>query len=31
MKILRNQKMWDDKNQWKLLVRKYMKYYGVKL
>lgn len=26
-KILRNREMWDDKEKWHLLVKKYMKYY----
>ena len=30
-KILRNQKMWNDKNKWPLLIKKYMKYYQVKM
>lgn len=30
-RILPNRKMWDDKEKWPLLVRKYMKYYKVKM
>ena len=30
-RILPNQKMWDDKKKWPLLIRKYMKYYKVKI
>ena len=30
-KILKNHKLWDDKEKWPLLIRKYMKYYEVKI
>ena len=30
-KILCNQKMWDDKSKWPMLIRKYMKYYQLKM
>ena len=30
-RILPNQKLWDDKEKWPLLIRKYMRYYKVKL
>lgn len=30
-RILPNRKMWDDKEKWPLLIRKYMNYYKVKM
>lgn len=30
-RIMRNRKLWDDKEEWPYLVEKYMKYYDVSL
>ena len=30
-KMIPNQKLWDDKKKWHLLVRKYMEYYKLKM
>lgn len=30
-RILPNQKMWDDKEKWPLLIKKYQKKYNVRL
>ena len=30
-KILHNQEMWDNQNKWPILVKKYLKQYGVHL
>ena len=30
-KVIPNEKLWDDKEKWPLLIRKYMNYYKVKM